>query len=176
MRLFKPSLTEILQGFIDSYIIIPGALYGDVDNVLSKSGIQRANKPVSMAHIAPVVGLGVPATVGGGFNIWPFVHIEDGEQTLPSEDVVGCADKNWAVVSLTRAVFNNLDVAPKGPEGYYFAETIEADMRFLARAAIEAVRGQPPSPTEERELSEDEKKTFFPGPWVCHGLEFLSTY
>ncbi|KIY71725.1 hypothetical protein CYLTODRAFT_389922 [Cylindrobasidium torrendii FP15055 ss-10] len=134
------------EGYIDSYIIIPGALYGDVDNVLSKSGIQRANKPVSVAHIAPVVGLGVPATVGGGFNIWPFVHFED-------------------VVSLTRTVFDNLDVAPKGTEGYYFAETVEADMRFLAHAAIEAVRGQPPSPTEERALTEDEEKAFFPGQW-----------
>ncbi|KIY72466.1 NAD(P)-binding protein [Cylindrobasidium torrendii FP15055 ss-10] len=144
----RPVDLEVLkadaEGFLGSYIIMPSIVFGAIDNVLSRAGIQRENNVVTQVIIAPVVALGGKVvTVGGGFNKSECTHVED-------------------VASLITTVFDNLDTEPHGPEGYYFAESFELDLRSIARIASKYITGD--ISAEERAMTDDECKTFFPGP------------
>lgn len=74
----------VTQGILDSYIIMPSIVFGAVDNILSRAGIQRDNNIVTQVVIGPTVALGGEVvTVGGGFNKSECAHVEDGTLRPP---------------------------------------------------------------------------------------------
>ncbi|KIY64072.1 NAD(P)-binding protein [Cylindrobasidium torrendii FP15055 ss-10] len=131
-------------GYIKSYLVIPGAIYGHADTVLSQAGIQKDNDLGPRMSIGHTVALaGSPAAIGGGLNLWPWVHVED-------------------VSSLILTILDNLDNAPHGPEGYYFAENIEIETGWPAAIAARSMGTSSPT---VRAFTEEEVSKFFPPPY-----------
>ncbi|KAK0200261.1 hypothetical protein DFS33DRAFT_1387469 [Desarmillaria ectypa] len=64
-------------GYIRSYIIIPGAIFGTLSGVLSRAEIQRSNLPITNILIPPARDYGTGVTVGEGHNRWPVVDINE---------------------------------------------------------------------------------------------------
>ncbi|KIY62891.1 NAD(P)-binding protein [Cylindrobasidium torrendii FP15055 ss-10] len=131
------------EGYVNSYIVIPGAIYGHADNLLSQAGIQRDTDLGPRMVIDHVIALaGTPAAIGGGFNLWPWVHVED-------------------VSTLILTILDNLESAPHGREGYYFAENIEITWGWVA-AMVAKYMGTPFA--DVRAFTKEEVARFFPPP------------
>ncbi|KAF9026960.1 NAD(P)-binding protein [Hymenopellis radicata] len=138
------------EGYITSYLVIPGVIYGLPSNNLVDAGIQKENAIQPRIMIGPVLALGgVPASVGGGYNKWSVVDYED------------CAD--LCVVIFDHLISSTWVDVPHGPDGYYFAENGEVEIRKeveIAARTLASIRGG--DAPEPRALTEEEVKKFIP--------------
>ncbi|KAK0452926.1 uncharacterized protein EV420DRAFT_631380 [Desarmillaria tabescens] len=112
------------EGYIRSYIIIPGAIFGTSSGVLSRAEIRRSNFPIMNILTPPARDHGTGVIVGEGYNRWPVVDINE-------------------LGDLLILVFSNVvstPVLPHGKNGYLFAENGEIALRDLAKAMTKGIK------------------------------------
>jgi len=130
------------QGYLKSYIILPGVIYGIATGPLYNAGVGHRHSTVSSLLIKKGVSRGDVGVVGEGLSKWPAVHIDD------------TAD---LYITLYDGVLSGR--AGHGREGYYFAENGHYTWHGLSKAVAEAlvalgkVKNTEPTPftTAERE-------------------------
>ncbi|KAF4613973.1 hypothetical protein D9613_007770 [Agrocybe pediades] len=66
------------QGYVKTYIILPGTIYGIATGSLVDAGLQNAHSQQIPRLVKLSLDRGRAGMVGEGKNIWPNVHIQDG--------------------------------------------------------------------------------------------------
>lgn len=98
------------EGYIDSYLVLPGMVVGNISGKLVDLGICKGINVMFAGMIARIaVARGVGGTIGEGKNTWPVVDVED-------------------VADLIILIYNAIPSIGHGKNGYYFAENGEATM------------------------------------------------
>ena len=67
-----------LQGYIKSYFIIPGLIYGTALGSLADARIHETLSPRISRLLLAALDRGRPGMIGNGEAIWPNVHVVDG--------------------------------------------------------------------------------------------------
>jgi len=123
------------EGYIKSYIILPGAVYGRVSNKLVDLGIQKTRCILLNLLLKPALERGVSGMIGKGLNT--YVNVEVSE----------LAD---LYIILYDSITSNIELG-HGNEGYYFAESDEYLLydlsKEIGRALVEAGKSQSAEPT-----------------------------
>ncbi|KAF8158469.1 hypothetical protein B0H34DRAFT_846653 [Crassisporium funariophilum] len=112
------------EGYLKSYLIIPGTVYGEVSGPLIDLGIQNPNSIQFPSIIKASIARKQGGYFGKGLNRWPGVEVNN------------VAD---LYVVLFDAIRTNPSGVPHGREGYYFAENCEYSAEEVARAISEAL-------------------------------------
>ncbi|KAI0073995.1 NAD(P)-binding protein [Panus rudis PR-1116 ss-1] len=111
------------EGYVRSYIILPGIIFGIAKTPFVEAGLQN---PVTIA--IPVLtkaaqGRGRAGVVGKGLAIWPYVHIDD------TVDLY---------ILLLDAILSNPDKVDHGRNGYYIAANMELSWYDFSKAIGQA--------------------------------------
>jgi len=127
------------EGYARTWIILPSTIWGLVDNIFVKEGLQNPQSQQIPGAIKLAVQLGKAVYVGEGKNVWPHVHIDE----------VG---KLYLI--LFDAIVSGKQPA-SGRNGYYFVESGEYNQLAATEAIAKALyaRGKVGSPEAVR-LSE----------------------
>jgi len=130
------------EGYVKSYIILPGLVYGRVSTKLVDLGIQNSGTLLLKLFFNIALERGVNGMVGKGLNTWVGVDVSD-------------------LADLYVALYDSIKSNPEtghGREGYYFAENGEYLLYDVAKgvalALVEAGKSQSAEPTSftEEEL------------------------
>ncbi|KAG6884879.1 hypothetical protein C0993_007544 [Termitomyces sp. T159_Od127] len=158
------------QGYVKTYIVLPGTIYGLATGPLVESGLQNAHSQQIPAMVKIALQRGEVGYVGLGKNVWPHVHIKEGEflyiQTS-GIDSIPCGLDTYPVTDLFILIFDQVLARKElghGREGFYFGENGEYIMWNIANAVGQTLydagklkHSMPSSYTEE------EMRKFFPG-------------
>ena len=71
-------------GYAKTWIVFPSTIWGLVDTVFVKEGLQKPDSQQIPDRIKLAVKLGKAVYVGEGKNIWPHVHIDEGAEGFRS--------------------------------------------------------------------------------------------
>ena len=74
-------------GYARTWIVCPSTIWGLVDTVFVKDGLQKPESVQVPSMIELDVKLGKAVYVGEGLNVWPHVHIDEGTEAVPSARV-----------------------------------------------------------------------------------------
>lgn len=139
-----PVVAADAEGYVDSYIVIPGVVYGTPRGILADAGIQNAVNFAWAGLIRIAFKRGAAGIVGEGRNL--LAHV----------DVTEVAD---LVALLYDAVQDGR--AAHGREGYYFADNGAVEFARIVEV-IEARAGT------RRVLTQAELDEYFPGAVSFH--------
>ncbi|TFK72944.1 NAD(P)-binding protein [Pluteus cervinus] len=138
------------QGFVKTYIVLPGTIYGRASGPLVDLHVQNPRSQQLPRLLEVSLDRGQGGMVGVGKNVWPCVHIDD-------------------VADLYFTIFNSIlsEGSSKQPghgrSGFYFAENGEYTMYDLAKAVSSVLyqlgKGKDPKPTT---FTEAEMEKYFP--------------
>lgn len=67
------------EGYIKSYIILPSTIYGVANHKLTQLGIANNHSLQIPQLVGASLKRGQAGMVGEGKNVWPNVHVDDGE-------------------------------------------------------------------------------------------------
>ncbi|KAF8817125.1 NAD(P)-binding protein [Phlegmacium glaucopus] len=144
-------------GYLKSYIILPGTIFGLATGPLVDLGVQNIQSIQIPFFIKASIARKQGGYFGKGLNRWPAVHIDD------------TAD---LYIILFDAIRSSPDGAAHGPHGYYFVENCEYSAVELARAISEALVDLGVGTTREPSaFSQEESEKYF-GPVIW---PFLAT-
>jgi len=134
------------EGYARTWIVLPSTIWGIVDTIFVKQGLQKPNSQQIPNFIGLAVGLGKAVYAGEGKNVWPHVHVDE----------VG---KFYYI--LFDAIVSGKQPA-SGRNGYYFLESGEYQQRAVIEEIAKALyaRGKVASPTAVP-LSEGEVDPWF---------------
>lgn len=131
-----PIIGANLEGYVRSYIVAPGTVFGTVSGPLVDLGIQNEHSIQFPLLFKVAIARKRSDYIGLGKNIWPAVEVND------------TAD---LYLILFNAIRSNPDSVPFGREGIYFAESSEYTGYEIAKATSEALVelgvSQPHEPT-----------------------------
>jgi hypothetical protein len=68
-----------ISGYVKVYIILPSTIYGIATGELVDRGVQNPHSVQVPALIHAALDRGRAGMVGKGKNLWPNVHIDEGE-------------------------------------------------------------------------------------------------
>lgn len=71
-----------MKGYVKTFIILPSTIYGIASGSLVDAGLQNAHSQQIPTLVKLSQERGRAGMVGEGKNIWPNVHIQDGELSL----------------------------------------------------------------------------------------------
>ncbi|KAI0789837.1 hypothetical protein C8Q75DRAFT_762665 [Abortiporus biennis] len=139
------------EGYLRSYIVLPGTIYGIASNPLVSEGIQNPISSQIPDLIRAGLGRGQGGVVGKGVSQWPDVSIEDVSELY---------------IVLLNAILEPPDSAGHGREGYYFGENGEHTWyeicKEIAKTLHELGRGKSDEPTT---FSTEELVKYFGSEW-----------
>jgi hypothetical protein len=75
--------TSCLSGYVKTYIILPGTIYGIATGPLVDLALQNPHSQQVPSLIKLGIDRGQGGVVGLGKNIWPHVHISDSRSSRP---------------------------------------------------------------------------------------------
>ena len=128
------------KGYVKSYIVMPGLIYGIPDNPLVDAGIQHPNSIAIPALIKVALDRKQPGIVGQGVSRWPNISVEDSKHFLHQYDeILTCFQAADIYIALYNAILQDPDKVPHGREGYYFGENGEHDWTGLSRVVGQAL-------------------------------------
>jgi len=130
------------QGYTDTYIVLPGLVYGEPHGILAEAGVQNPTNLAFTGYIKASFERGAAGIVGKGKNL--ISHV----------DVTEVADQ---VETLYNAVLTH--EAEHGRNGYYFVA--HGDVEFEKVVEIVETRAGP-----RRVFTQPELQTYFPNPSV----------
>ncbi|KZP06728.1 NAD(P)-binding protein, partial [Athelia psychrophila] len=140
------------DGYVKTYIIMPGAVWGIPTGRVADSGAQHMYSMLLPWLVQAAIKRSRGGFVGLGKNLWPHVEVND------------TAD---LYIVLLDSIFSDPHAATSGREGYYIAENGEFDLYDIAKAIGVAAQGlglikdsEPTSFTDE-ELQAQPKLLFF---------------
>ncbi|KAJ7101856.1 NAD-binding protein [Mycena crocata] len=140
------------EGYVKTYIVVPGAIYGLATGPLVDMGVQNHHSIQIPILVRAAVERGRSGMVGEGKNVWPYAEIHE------------VAD---LYIKLYDAIVADLPAAGHGREGYYFAASEEHSVYEAAAAvgsALVAVgKGENAEPTA---FTQAELDKYFWGAWV----------
>ena len=76
------------KGYVKSYIVMPGLIYGIPDNPLVDAGIQHPNSIAIPALIKVALDRKQPGIVGQGVSRWPNISVDDSKRFLHQYDEI----------------------------------------------------------------------------------------
>jgi hypothetical protein len=76
------SCLPLFAGYIQSYIIMPSAVYGRATGRLVDLGIQNTQSMQIPMLVKAALDRGRAGVIGAGKNIWPHVEVHDGASGL----------------------------------------------------------------------------------------------
>jgi len=142
------------EGYLRSYIILPGTIYGIASGRLVDLGIQHKYSLQVPYTIKGSLSRRQGGMVGPGLNVWPCVHIDD-------------------TADLYIILYDSIKTDPStghGREGIYFCENGEYSMVQLAtaisKAFVELGLGKDPEP---KSFTVEECKAAFGEMWPFFG-------
>ncbi|KAJ7242688.1 hypothetical protein C8J57DRAFT_1367366 [Mycena rebaudengoi] len=151
------------EGYIKSYIVVPGLVFGIAAGRFVDLGLQNPHTRLLPFMIRLLLALGEGATVGDGKNVWPCVEIHE---------------LGDLYVKLYDAIAEDQHIG-HGRQGLYFATNGEFSMYDIAKetstalAAFDKAKSAPPRPFTEEELQKyfpnDLFVRFFGGNARCVG-------
>jgi len=114
------------QGYLKSYIIAPGLIYGVASGALIATGIQNSLSIQMPALIGAALARGETGVIGKGLAVWPAVSINEISDLF---------------IVLYDAIVNDRegDKVGHGREGFYFGENGEFTWLQLSKAIGEAL-------------------------------------
>ncbi|KAI0077637.1 NAD-P-binding protein [Panus rudis PR-1116 ss-1] len=107
------------EGYVRSYIILPGVVYGVANTPFVAAGLQHAVTFAGPLLTKIAIARGRVGVVGKGLGLWPFVHIDD------------TAD---LYIVLLDAILRNPDKVDHGRNGYYIAGNGEFAIGEVSKA------------------------------------------
>ncbi|KAI0265568.1 hypothetical protein BC834DRAFT_877496 [Gloeopeniophorella convolvens] len=113
------------DGYVRSYIVLPGLIYGLPTGPIADLGIQNIKSVPIVTNIRFALARGQAATIGDGQVVWPAVEVHE------------LGDFYQILFDSYSA---NADV-PHGVEGYYFVENGEFVMVDVAREVAVTLHG-----------------------------------
>ncbi|KAF8623670.1 hypothetical protein AX17_007368 [Amanita inopinata Kibby_2008] len=153
-RIVDVALVEAdAQGYVESYIILPGTIYGTASGPLVDLGLQNAHSQQIPKLVEAALDRGQGGMIGEGRNVWPNVHIDD------------VADLFIMLFDLI--VDGNKEARRPKPDhgrtGFYFCENGEHTWLSVAGAIAKAMydKGNSGSP-QPTSFTEDEMQRYFP--------------
>ncbi|PFH53081.1 hypothetical protein AMATHDRAFT_138304, partial [Amanita thiersii Skay4041] len=156
-RIVDRSLVEAdNQGYVHTYIILPGTIYGEASGPLVDLGVQNAYSQQIPRLVKLSLQRGQAGMVGEGKNTWPNVHIDDvADLYIHLFDLILPTDANHR--NPHRAV------PAHGRSGFYFAENGEHHLVQVGKAIGQAMHefGLSSSP-RPMAFTEEEMDKFFP--------------
>ena len=69
------------KGYVHTYIVLPSTIYGIASGPLVDAGLQNAHSQQIPTLVKLSLARGRAGMIGQGKNLWPNVHINDGEST-----------------------------------------------------------------------------------------------
>jgi len=69
-----------LKGYVKTYIVLPGTIYGIATGSLVDAGLQNPFSQQIPRLVKLSLMRGRAGMVGEGKNIWPNVHVHDSQQ------------------------------------------------------------------------------------------------
>ncbi|KAK1225592.1 hypothetical protein PQX77_011450 [Marasmius sp. AFHP31] len=112
------------EGYVKSYILLPSAIYGVLNNPVVDAGIQNTRSQLFDPGLFPAAfAKGRGFVVGKGDNIWPIAHIDELAEVYTRLFVAVTDDEGF----------------PHGTEGYYLIAADEVRFYDLAEAVSEAL-------------------------------------
>ncbi|KAF8817124.1 NAD(P)-binding protein [Phlegmacium glaucopus] len=138
-------------GYLKSYFILPGTIFGLATGPLVDLGVQNVQSIQIPYFIKASIARKQGGYFGKGLNRWPAVHIDD------------TAD---LYIILFDAIRSSSDGAAHGLHGYYFVENCEYSAIELARAISEALVDLGVGTTREPSaFSQEECDKYFGAAW-----------
>ncbi|KAF7342762.1 NmrA domain-containing protein [Mycena sanguinolenta] len=128
------------QGYTQTYIVVPGIVYGTPGGILAEIHVQNPTNFASVAYIKGSFARGAAGIVGKGKNIISHVDVTE-------------------VADLVEILYDSIesDSAGHGRNGYYFVAN--GDVEFGKVTEITELRVGP-----RRPFTDDELKTYFIAP------------
>ncbi|KAF8625571.1 hypothetical protein AX15_005331 [Amanita polypyramis BW_CC] len=140
------------RGFVKTYIILPGTIYGTASGPLIDLGLQNPHSQQIPELVEVSLHRQQGGMVGQGKNMWPNVHISD------------VADLFILIFEKLLLVDGDRRLTPAhGYSGYFFCENGEHDLHSVAKAIAQVLYdlglSKTPSPSS---FTEKELREFFP--------------
>ena len=154
------------KGYVKTYIVLPGTIYGLASGPLVDSGLQNSRSSQIPRLIKLSLDRGRAGMVGQGKNIWPNVHITEGKATNPIEWTSSSFFKLAAdlyILLLDLVISQNHNCQTKNPlfahgaAGFYFCENGEHELASVsesigkAMVALGRTTNSIPTPFTEQE-------------------------
>ncbi|KAF9035283.1 hypothetical protein BJ165DRAFT_1511132 [Panaeolus papilionaceus] len=148
-KIDKGIIAGDVEGYIKSYIIVPGYIFGHATGKVVDLGITNRFSIDVPFMITPPLKRKRGGFIGTGENVWPAVEVHEvADLFIVLLDVI---------LDDTKA-----DTAGHGREGYYFAEAFSFEHRSVSKAIAEAlVNLGIAKETEANAFSEEELETLF---------------
>ncbi|KAJ3532955.1 hypothetical protein NM688_g7347 [Phlebia brevispora] len=107
-----------VQGYIKTYIVMPGLIYGTVVSPMVAAGVQNSNTRALEYMISPALDRRQAGVVGAGLSRWGSVHVDD------------AADLE---VLLWNTILSNEQTVKHGWEGFYLVVSDEFAWHEIAK-------------------------------------------
>ncbi|KAF9565241.1 NAD(P)-binding protein [Agrocybe pediades] len=149
------------QGYVKTYIILPGTIYGIATGSLVDAGLQNAHSQQIPRLVRLSLDRGRAGMVGEGKNIWPNVHIQD-----VTDLYILIVDSVVPHRSHSHGHSEKLVAPPPlehGAAGFYFAENGEHTLYSVGEAigkvmvSLKKCKEYTPTP-----FTEEETRKYFP--------------
>lgn len=146
------------QGFVKTYIILPGTIYGRASGSLVDAGLQNPISQQIPTLVEASLSRGQAGVLGKGKNIWPNVHIDEVADLFKLVvDSVISYDVDGNKPRILNSAFSH------GWSGFYFAEngehTLCAVSEAIGKAMVDLRKAKNATPTT---FTDDETQRLFP--------------
>lgn len=136
------------EGWMKTYIVMPGMIYGAASSPLVDAGIQYSRSRGLPLGMNPTISRGRPGVIGKGLTVWATVHVEDTADLF---------------LLLWDAIVSHSDKAGHGWEGFYIVGSGEMNFHDIAKETGRVMVELGLSTTDEvTPLSPEEVAKFYP--------------
>ncbi len=137
-----------LIGWMKTYIVMPGMIYGAASSPLVDAGIQYSRSRGLPLSILPSISRGKPGVIGKGLALWATVHVEDTADLF---------------LLLWSAIVSHSDKVGHGWEGFYIVGSGEMNFHDIAKETGRVMVELGLSTTDEvTALSPEEVAKYYP--------------